>query len=516
MKKNLLFLFMVLFTLGFISCNDSDDEGDTPKPAEPVLTVEWPSNPSFDSVKIEEDMTGKAVILVKASAGIRNFELNIISNVLTAEALGEIGLSNNIDLINDEDAVAILGTLGVPAGAILKDSTEVSFDISSLVPLILQLAPTQSGTHIFTLKITDNEGRSIGKSVVFYHIYTNLMVSDIDLWNNTAIVSTVGLPESVKIQYRLQGETEWNDAVSKGENKFAIGTSWTEGTNDANLTIYAANAKNGVFAGHTYECRAMNGDVEVVKESFVTKAGDVIPNGDMANWSEKKMSTKQVPFPNVAGESFWDSGNNAFTATNPLCAQGLDADAGTAALKSVKVLGSIFAAGNMFTGTFVQPGMTGDANFGVAYVYTARPTALKLRYKAVVDTCDTGGYYDPKKDEFVGKKIDEARIFVAITDWSARHAVTSGMIDPTSTLWDPATQSSTTEGNILAYGSTHINKNSDGWVELILPLNWYVKEADKPVQEFSLVISCATSARGDYLTGSTKNRLSVDDFVWVY
>ena len=53
--------------------------------------------------------------------------------------------------------------------------------------------------------------------------------------------------------------------------------------------------------------------------------------------------------------------------------------------------------------------------------------------------------------------------------------------------------------------------------ELILPISWYDKTAANPkASNFSLVISCATSMRGDYLTGCSTNLMYVDDFEWVY
>lgn len=513
MKRNVIFLLMFV-VLGFVSCKD-----DVPEPEKAAPTVEWPANSEFAPVEIEKDMTGKAVIVVKAEAGIKDFKLAITSDVLTNEALGMIGLSSTMDLINDENVVGVLGEFNIPVGNKLKDATSVNFDVSALVPMILTLNPANSGDHIFTLNITDNQGKNIQKALTFHNtIPSTFAVSDVNLWTNSALVSVEHLAENAKVQYRLEGEENWIDLEKNADGKFAIKPVWNEDKNEVGLTVYNIDSKSGIFAGRNYEFRALVEDKEVGTGSYKAKDGDAIPNGNMSGWSEKLMGQYLVPFPNAEGDSFWDSGNNAFTFTSnsPLCSQGTDADAGTAALKSTKILGAVFAAGNMFTGTFVQPGFTGDANFGVSYNFSARPVALKLRYKVKVDICDAGGSYDPLKEEYEGKKIDEARIFLAITDWTSPHKVTSGLTDPTPTIWDPAKQSSTEEGNILAYASTYLGENADTWTELILPISWYQKEAAMPTNEYSLVISCATSARGDYLTGCSTNELYVDDFEWVY
>ena len=515
MKKHFFCLFLVVCSLSvFMACSDDDNE---PEPLKDGPVIEWPSNSDFKTVELETDMTGKAVIVVKAEEGIKDFKLTIASKVLTQEILGAIGLSTDMDLINDENVVDILGTFHIPVGSELKNATSVNFDVSGLVPMILALNPEESGDHIFGLNITDNKGRSIQKDLTFHNtVPSAFTVSEVDLWTNSALVSVEHLQEGAEVQYRLTGEEEWIDLTKNADGKYEIKPDWTEGMNDAGLTIYNVNSKSGFFAKKRYEFRAIVGEEVIGTGIYTTAGGDTIPNGDMSNWSEKKMGTSKVPFPNAQDNSFWDSGNNAYTTKSPLCSQGTDNDAGTAVLKATKVLGAVFAAGNMFTGTFTQSGFTGNANFGVNYTFTARPVALKLRYKVKVDICNNGGTYDPQKDEYLNQKIDEARIFVAITDWTSSHTVTSGLADPTPTIWDPATQKSTAEGDILAYASVNLGENAEDWKELIIPINWYSPAAAMPSKDYSLVISCATSARGDYLTGSTNNELHVDDFEWVY
>ena len=49
-----------------------------------------------------------------------------------------------------------------------------------------------------------------------------------------------------------------------------------------------------------------------------------------------------------------------------------------------------------------------------------------------------------------------------------------------------------------------------------IPLLYYDKEAAAPTGKYTLVISCSTSAYGDYMNGCTENVLYVDDFEWVY
>ena len=111
---------------------------------------------------------------------------------------------------------------------------------------------------------------------------------------------------------------------------------------------------------------------------------------------------------------------------------------------------------------------------------------------------------------------DRARIMVAIVDWNTRREVGSGTEAPTGT-WDPEETTSVDEGPIIAYGSLFIDQSSTGgkMIDVQLPLNFYDTKA-KPSGLYQIVISCSTSAYGDFMAGCKSNILYVDNFEWVY
>lgn len=111
-----------------------------------------------------------------------------------------------------------------------------------------------------------------------------------------------------------------------------------------------------------------------------------------------------------------------------------------------------------------------------------------------------------------------ARIFVAIVDWNAPHEVVSGMTT-TKGAWDPEKGiDNVSEGKILGYGSLWITQSTDGedMQDAELDIVWYDHETRPAEGKYSLVISCACNAYGDYFTGCSKNVMYVDDFEWVY
>lgn len=268
----------------------------------------------------------------------------------------------------------------------------------------------------------------------------------------------------------------------------------------------------GIIATHSYDFRAIINGTETTG-TFTAGEVQPIPNGDMSGWS----MTGGFAFPNAAGESFWSSGNNTMTKT--LCTSTdvkFGKSAPAAKLTSTNML--VLAAGNLFTGEFAYKSFTGTVQFGQTYAFTARPSAMKVKYHAHVGTVDkvrTSGDICPyiKKGD-----PDMARIFVAIVDWNAPHEVVSGMTT-TKGAWDPEKGiDNVSEGKILGYGSLWITQSTEGedMQDAELDIVWYDHETRPAEGNYSLVISCACNAYGDYFTGCSKNVMYVDDFEWVY
>ena len=520
MKRNLLFLLMAFMTLSFGACNDDTKENDDNQNGNGTITIEWATNPDFDTVAIESNMAGKAVIEIKAEAGIKSLQLNINSPALTDVVLALVGLSTSVDLATvelNETQAAIVS--GLPYGDAVKGQTKVTFDVSNLVPMILAL-PNNAGDHVFSIVVTDNNNKTAEKDLVFnYTEPANLSVSDIDLWANTALVTAKGLSEDAKVQYREQGTEAWFDATANDNGTYTIAPVWNESTNETKLTVYTPAEGTGVWAGKTYEYRILEGETETFSSTFTPEGtGDIIPNGDMSGWSEIErtgLMTANVPYPNAAGDTLWDSGNNSFT--NALCTE--DGAYGCAKLASKSTL-NILASGNLFTGKFVMGGMSGTVNFGQPYTYTARPSALKLRYHATIGDVNSS-------NSTAGVKIEKGQpdiavIYVAIIDWSERHSVISGLAGENTGAgsWNPATMEGldAEKEKVIAYGLYDITTSTAGedLVDLTIPLNFYDVEAAAPQGNYTLVISCSCSKYGDYLNGCSSNVMYVDDFQWVY
>lgn len=465
-------------------------------------------------------------VSISAPASISGFTVTIDSPALTEDVLTEFGLAKDLDLVNPGNMASSLEELGFPVGDGVKDKTSLSFDISQLVPLIA-LIYTETSDHKFILKVTDANAKTTTKTLTC-HLTAKTTIAynnDADLWANTATVSVEALPEGGSVQYRVKGAADWTDAELVEGSKYSLAPVWTAAKNDAEVDIYSIQAGTGIFAATTYEVRVVKDGETVDTTEFTTAAGDKIPNGDMSGWSTINRaglgSTADVAYPNAEGaEAFWDCGNNGITKA--LCTSTEEkAGASVPAAKMASMNMFVLAAGNLFTGEFSYANMTGTVDFGRKYAWTARPSALKLKYTATVGDIDVVRSSGDKVEGVAKGDPDNARIFVAIVDWTAPHQVVSAMTT-TSGAWDPVKGPDVvTEGKIIGYGSLMIPASASDAADAALKdtelqIYWYDKTAKPAEGNYSLVISCACNAYGDFFTGCSKNTMYVDDFEWVY
>lgn len=410
----------------------------------------------------------------------------------------------------------------VPEGIALERTDDRHLSLT-LTETFLDRLP--GGVRTFVFRMTDHKGGELKKESP-YRIQGLLPVDkqDWNLWSRSLTLRALVLEPDIREVRFVVRSANGNEQIVEGirsENELFTATfapQWSENANHAGL-IYHMPDDKGITVATSYTCTAIVGGASY-ETSLETPAGDTIYNAGMDLWSTyvvvgSTATGGTVPFPNEnENTAFWVGGNNA--QTNALCT-GVETEGSNGRCAQLKpmVVAGIFAAGNLFTGTFdCGTGlfdMFGHARFGYRYAFTARPRGLRLRYNATVEKVTHKGETSLTTDD-----IDSARIFVCITDWTERHAVKSGKSFDENTFWDPETAASVDEGPILGYGSRMLGASTDGWVTDLIPIRWYDKDTAPAPGSYSLVISCVTSYKGDYVAGSTNNVLLVEDFEWVY
>lgn len=481
-------------------------------------TLVWP-NQDMDAIHdltVTEDgssLTYDAAIAIEVPGGVSGLKVAINSPVLN-----ELGL-HELDLFKDD-----LSDLGLSSGIAIQYQKSIVFDITRLVPMILMFKddPTLGnlvyGNHSFTVTVTDLVGQSTTKTLTFH--YGRIFFENANLWQNTASF-TLNIPtaaNSVSLQYKKSTETNWQNAeVSSDKTTASIKPEWEDKTTadwstpNTVLPYSRIKAGTGIFAGNTYDYK-LTIDTNEFTGQFTTNSGDYIENGDMEDGSLPCFKTSE-------NSTFWGSGNN--DQTPALCTQGTEGDNHYAILQSISKV--VLAAGNLFSGTFKYTsaglGGTGAVNFGQKYHFNTRPTALQVKYRAKIEPVDLNKLNGP----LAIKAPDKARIFVAIVDWTAQHTVSStyvflGQNNGCVGAWDPETTNNPGEGQVIGYGSLWLTETTSGtdWQNAKIQIQWYDQTAKPTDGNYSLVISCAANAYGDYMNGCSKNYLHIDDIQWVY
>lgn len=324
--------------------------------------------------------------------------------------------------------------------------------------------------------------------------------------------------EGMKFQYRAAVETAtlaedeesgWTDVVTTTE----------ENNHTAMLT--------GLAAETAYEYRLVNGNGEVIaSQSFTTGKADAqmaLVNGGFEDWCVRSAKTaianKNTTFPCSetdydAGNLYWDTSNRGANSISQMDPTNKSTDfviAGTyaAKLQSVKVLGSIFAAASLYTGSFGGADMDMSATINFGRSFTSRPIALHGYYQYSPANVDAVGDNLPADATVSEGNPDQCAIYVALTKktYTINNKQEDTFIDFEG------------DENIIAYGTIEgdyvkTNGAANGYTEFTIPLQY--KESQFGAIPTHIIIVCSASKYGDYFTGGEGSTLYVDDFSLVY
>lgn len=499
-------------------------------------TVEWLGHEDLTTPVELAESGNSADIRVSAPGGIKSMQVDIASAPL-ATLLPLVNLAESMDLTSPatEEMASMLAQLGFPTPAQLLNQQHVYFQIGGLIDMLAMVCAemTETTNSDFKFTVTDNAGQE----TVITLKYVKTVVSPItynnnaDLWANTASF-TLNIPAdatSVSVQYKKStaSDTEWQTAEITGNNtKAEIKPDWGTQFTAADWTtpnsvqpFWRITEGTGVFANNTYDYK-LTVDGTEYKGQFTTKTDQIIPEGNMENTALPCFILQDA---SKTSET-WGSGNNKVLSACWLCQQA-DGNSGkcaylTSGTQNTYVFGKLLTAGNLFFGQFTQNSTGGDVRFGQIYPWKSRPSAMRVSYKAEVDNVD---YVNTTTTVNIPKNSpDKARIFVAVVDWTGPHTVTStlevksGLPATVIGSWDPETTTDPGEGKIIGYGSLWIEKGKTDWQTIDIPINYYDKTAKPTDGKYSLVISCACNAYGEFFNGCSTNKLWVDDFEWVY
>ncbi|MCD8179129.1 MAG: PCMD domain-containing protein [Tannerellaceae bacterium] len=261
-----------------------------------------------------------------------------------------------------------------------------------------------------------------------------------------------------------------------------------------------------------YVCRIIIDGEEIGEYEATTSAAIPLENGGFENWhSIKGNGNTDIYCPWATdGVQYWGCGNKGATtvggASNTTPTTDTSTGRGNAAmLKSVYVSGIKLAAGNLFTGDFVDIDVAdGILSFGRPFL--AFPTKLKVDYKYTSTEIDRYNTTDETSNtifkEFIGRP-DSCHIYIALTDWDEPREIRTNKTK--RQLFD------VDDPNIIAYGEFVTGTTITEYKPLVIDLEYRANRVPK-----YLTIVATSSKYGDYYCGGTGSTLWLDEMELIY
>lgn len=363
--------------------------------------------------------------------------------------------------------------IGGTHGTVVPDPTSAeTYDFSSPTTFHVKHG-WESSSHKWTIYVYHTEGAPTFSSEMFPMSVRAFLKGE-----------TLNGKEPV-IEYKKKTDTQWNTLASSAI--YIDGTSYS--------------ATIGSLSPDTeYVYKVTVGDTQGDEIEFKTAPATVLTDGDFDNWH----AVDKLWNPWAASStSFWDTGNRGATTiseSNSVPTDDTCTGKGKAALLESKYLVLKFAAGNIFTGSYLKTvGTNGVLSFGRPF--SAFPSKLRVNYKYETSAIDKTGDSD---HQYLKGRPDSCHIYIALTDWD----------EPLEIRTKPSERQifDKNDPHVIAYSELINGENVDKYTQVDLPLEYrYNNRTPK-----FIVVVASSSKYGDYFTGGTSSKLWIDNFELIY
>ena len=249
-----------------------------------------------------------------------------------------------------------------------------------------------------------------------------------------------------------------------------------------------------------YDIKVSVDGKEMSSASFDTTPATPLENGSLDNWHN--VDKLWNPW-EEGGQSFWDTGNKGATTisdSNSIPTDETCNGSGKAASLESKYLVLKFAAGNLFTGSYVETvGTNGVLSFGRPF--SAFPSKLRFNYKYTSNTIDKVG---DDAFQYLKGRPDSCHIYIALTDWD----------EPLEIRTRPAERQlfDKNDSKVIAYGEYIQGSTTSSYQQKDIILNYkYNNRTPKYI-----VVVASASKYGDYFTGGVGSKLWLDNLELIY
>ena len=309
------------------------------------------------------------------------------------------------------------------------------------------------------------------------------------------------------VEYRVQGTDKWT-IVTPDHIKV------TTANYEAALT--------NLLPATTYECQVTAGGVSSGIRTFTTAPKLQLENSSFDDWHIVGTGNQALYNPwKEGGSSYWDTGNRGATTVGASNSTFVTEAGRTYANLQSKYIVIKFAAGNIFTGSYLKTdGTNGILSFGRPF--NSFPTKLQFDYRYTTSIVNKGGNkWDEKYSRYISKdtydnmrgKPDSCCVYIALLgdkDEEVFEGVTYPFIIRTRPselhLFDPDAE------NVIAYGQFTSGEDEPEWKTQTISLNYHYKYRTPKY----IVVVASSSKYGDYFIGGDASLLKIDNLRLLY
>lgn len=448
-------------TVGFGSLDDIPISSDT--------RVDF-SNTVKMTLRTYQDYDWKITVeqIVKRSVVMENQIGNAIIDAINRNVIVYVSKDQRLDQIK-----VTTFDLGGEHGTVYPDPTaETYYDFSQ--PRTFYVSQGWEETSlIWTVYVYQTEESASGEVSVFTRA------------TSATLSGSVQSGKEPVIEYKKTTDSDWTTQPSSSIE--------ISGTNYTTLL-------QQLTPGTEYECRVSVDGTTVGSQNFSTAPATPLTDGSFDNWNQDGKLWNPWP---TGGTSFWDTGNKGavtISDSNSIPTDETCNGSGLAASLESKYLVLKFAAGNIFTGSYVKTvGTNGVLSFGRPF--TSFPSKLRINYKYTSATIDKVG---EDALSYLKGRPDSCHIYIALTDWDEPREIRTRPSE--RQLFDK------TDSKIIAYAELVQGSSTSTYQQKDLVLDYrYTNRTPKYI-----VVVATASKYGDYFTGGVGSKLWLDNFELIY
>lgn len=330
-----------------------------------------------------------------------------------------------------------------------------------------------------------------------------------------AIVVSGERPNGVTptLEYREDGSSVWT-TVPQSEVRNTTSTSY-----EVVLNMLHSDVK--------YFCRASFGGNILESEPFYF-IGEQLENNSFDNWHIEGEGKKALYCPWGENETpYWDTGNHGATTVGASNSTYVDEEGRRYANLQSKYIVVKFAAGNIFTGKYLETdGTNGVLSFGRPF--TSRPTKMQFDFQYKTSTITkTGGEWKDPWGKYISRQLyeglkgkpDSCSVYIALGDWAPEVYVSPFSSVRAECPYLIRTRPKEGElhlldmssPNLIGFAQMTCGEDVSSWTTETIDIHYYNNRVPTTV-----IVVAASSKYGDYFTGGETSLLKIDDLKLIY